>query len=78
MLTEVLEEKLTPEKFVDVLLNFKNSNGSKEQEIYSCIIHNLLTEFQFYRNYPNEQLKRFLEFHLNDFSSSLCKSIWLI
>jgi CCR4-NOT transcription complex subunit 1 len=55
-LTEVLDEKIDPEKFVAVLYELKVSNRSKDQEVYSCIIHHLLTEFQFYRKYPDQQL----------------------
>lgn len=44
------------ESVVHMLKNFKNSSEEREQEVFACMIHNLLHEYRFFPRYPEREL----------------------
>jgi CCR4-NOT transcription complex subunit 1 len=39
---------------VDMLASFRDSGNDKEQQIFSCMVHNLFDEYQFFTKYPDK------------------------
>ena len=42
---------------IEMLKRFKNSGINREQDIFSCMIHNLFDEYRYFHKYPEEPLK---------------------
>ena len=42
---------------VDMMKKWKASGTSRENDIYACIIHNLLDEYRFFSKYPEKELR---------------------
>ena len=53
----MFEEKISVDKIVELLINYKSSTDKKQNEIYSCLIHGLLDEYRYYNQYPKKHLK---------------------
>jgi CCR4-NOT transcription complex subunit 1 len=47
---------VTVEETVALLSRYKGSQNQKEQEVFRCMLHNLLDEYRFYENYPDREL----------------------
>ena len=75
LLRSMLEEKITVDKIVDLLINFKSSSDKKQNEIYSCLIHGLLDEYRYYSQYPKKKLKLFSELFGKIINSKLLEGI---
>merc|ERR1712054_350742 len=45
------------ETAIKLLETFKSSNNPREQEIFACMIHNLLDEYRFFPKYPPKELR---------------------
>ena len=39
---------------VDMLASFRDSGNDKEQQVFSCMVHNLFDEYQFFTKYPDK------------------------
>jgi CCR4-NOT transcription complex subunit 1 len=39
---------------VDMLASFRDSGDDKEQQVFSCMVHNLFDEYQFFTKYPDK------------------------
>ena len=57
LLSSMFEEKISVDKIVELLINYKSSTDKKQNEIYSCLIHGLLDEYRYYNQYPKKHLK---------------------
>jgi CCR4-NOT transcription complex subunit 1 len=44
-------------KVVEILKSFKSSGNSRENDIFSCMIHNLFDEYRFFSKYPEKELR---------------------
>jgi len=44
------------EDVINMLKGFKNSKKPREQQIFDCMIHNLLDEYRFFPEYPEREL----------------------
>lgn len=44
-------------KVVEMLKTFKSSGNSRENDIFSCMIHNLFDEYRFFSKYPEKELR---------------------
>ena len=44
-------------KVVDMLKTFKSSENSLEKDIFACVIHNLVDEYQLFSMYPERELR---------------------
>ncbi len=42
---------------IEMLKRFKNSSVKREQDIFSCMVHNLFDEYRYFHKYPEEPLK---------------------
>ncbi len=40
-----------------MLTKFKSSEVAREREVYTCMIHNLFDEYQFFHKYPLKELR---------------------
>eukprot|EP01102_Stenamoeba_stenopodia_P006983 TRINITY_DN1952_c0_g1_i4.p1 TRINITY_DN1952_c0_g1~~TRINITY_DN1952_c0_g1_i4.p1 ORF type:complete len:1011 (-),score=209.50 TRINITY_DN1952_c0_g1_i4:491-3523(-) len=49
--------KLTIDDAINLLKSFKVSKNPREQEIFACMIHNLLDEYRFFPKYPDKELR---------------------
>jgi len=45
------------EDVINMLKGFKNSKKPREQQIFDCMIHNLLDEYRFFPEYPDRELR---------------------
>jgi CCR4-NOT transcription complex subunit 1 len=45
------------EEVINMLKGFKNSTQQREQNIFECMIHNLLDEYRFFPEYPDRELR---------------------
>ena len=57
LLRNMLEEKITVDKIINILIKYKLSNDKRQNEIFSCLIHGVLDEYRFYDQYPKNKLK---------------------
>ena len=57
LLRNMLEEKITVDKVINILIKYKLSNDKRQNEIFSCLIHGVLDEYRFYGQYPKNKLK---------------------
>lgn len=39
---------------VDMLARFRDSAQRREQQVFSCMVHNLFDEYQFFTKYPDK------------------------
>lgn len=37
-----------------MLASFRDSGNDKEQQVFSCMVHNLFDEYQFFTKYPDK------------------------
>lgn len=42
---------------VDMLARFRDSATRREQQVFSCMVHNLFDEYQFFTKYPDKVLR---------------------
>mmetsp|Transcript_3255 Transcript_3255/g.6046 ORF Transcript_3255/g.6046 Transcript_3255/m.6046 type:complete len:2350 (+) Transcript_3255:179-7228(+) len=49
-------KKSTPE-IIEMLTRFKNSDNPLENDIFNCMVHNLLDEYRFLHKYPDKELQ---------------------
>ena len=75
LLRSMLEEKISVDNIVNLLINYKSSNDKKQNEIYSCLIHGLLAEYSYYSQYPKKKLKLFSELFGKIINSKLLEGI---
>lgn len=47
----------TPEGLIETMNKLKKSNRKKDREVYACIMHNLLDEYNFFHKYPERELQ---------------------
>ena len=45
---------------VDMLAKFRDSAARREQQIFSCMVHNLFDEYQFFTKYPDKVWPHFV------------------
>ena len=57
LLRNMLEEKITVDTIIAILIKYKLSNDKRQNEIFSCLIHGVLDEYRFYGQYPKNKLK---------------------
>ena len=57
LLRNMLDEKITVDKIINILIKYKLSNDKRQNEIFSCLIHGILDEYRFYGQYPKNKLK---------------------
>ena len=61
LLRNMLDEKIPIDKIINLLIKYKSSNDKKQNEIFSCLIHGLLDEYRFYKQYPKKKLEMISE-----------------
>lgn len=49
--------QLSSDEFVDILIKLKASSKNKDNEVFSCIMINIMKEYKFFKNYPEKQLR---------------------
>lgn len=54
---KIYTEELSIEAAIALLKQHKNSPVQREQEIFSCMIHNLFDEYRFFQRYPQKELE---------------------
>ncbi|KAI8142365.1 CCR4-Not complex component, Not1-domain-containing protein [Fennellomyces sp. T-0311] len=47
---------LTMDQMIDLLIRFNSSTVKHENDVYKCIIHNILDEYHFFTKYPDKEL----------------------
>ncbi|KAI9268000.1 CCR4-Not complex component, Not1-domain-containing protein [Phascolomyces articulosus] len=47
---------LTMDQMIDLLMRFSSSSVKHENDVYKCIIHNILDEYHFFTKYPDKEL----------------------
>ena len=47
---------LTMDQMIDLLIRFSASPVKRENDVYKCIIHNILDEYHFFTKYPDKEL----------------------
>ncbi|KAI9491135.1 CCR4-Not complex component, Not1-domain-containing protein [Zychaea mexicana] len=47
---------LTMDQMIDLLMRFSSSPVKYENDVYKCIIHNILDEYHFFTKYPDKEL----------------------
>lgn len=52
----VYRQEISIEDMIKLLQKFKNSQEQRENEIFSCMVHNLFDEYQFFPKYPQREL----------------------
>ncbi|CAG8680674.1 868_t:CDS:2, partial [Cetraspora pellucida] len=52
----VYRQEIGIEEMIKLLQKFKNSQEQRENEIFSCMVHNLFDEYQFFPKYPQREL----------------------
>ncbi len=57
MLENTFVGHTSAEELVDAMKKLKRSNKRKEREVYACIMHNLLDEYNFFHKYPEKELQ---------------------
>jgi CCR4-NOT transcription complex subunit 1 len=50
-------ERLSVDQVIQLLKRLKNSEISREQEIFRSMIHNLFDEYRFFQKYPDPELE---------------------
>ena len=57
----MFEGKISPDNVVNLLIMYKKSNDKRKVELFSCLIHQLIYEYNYLSNYPKNKLKIFAE-----------------
>lgn len=52
----VYRQEITIDDIIKLLQKFKNSQDRRENNIFSCMVHNLFDEYQFFPKYPQREL----------------------
>ncbi|CAB4419785.1 unnamed protein product [Rhizophagus irregularis] len=52
----VYRQEIGIEDFIKLLQRFKHSKEKRENQIFSCMVHNLFDEYQFFPKYPQREL----------------------
>ncbi|CAG8770516.1 16714_t:CDS:1, partial [Acaulospora colombiana] len=52
----VYRQEITIEDMIKLLQRFKTSKDRRENDIFSCMVHNLFDEYQFFSKYPQKEL----------------------
>ncbi|CAG8600334.1 5031_t:CDS:2, partial [Diversispora eburnea] len=52
----VYRQEITIDDVIKLLQKFKNSSDRRENNIFSCMVHNLFDEYQFFSKYPQREL----------------------
>ncbi|CAG8523976.1 14374_t:CDS:10, partial [Acaulospora morrowiae] len=52
----VYRQEITIEDMIKLLQRFKTSKDRRENDIFSCMVHNLFDEYQFFPKYPQKEL----------------------
>ncbi|KAG9303880.1 hypothetical protein G9A89_005790 [Geosiphon pyriformis] len=52
----VYRQEISIEEMIQLLQRFKNSQDSREKDIFNCMVHNLFDEYQFFPKYPQREL----------------------
>lgn len=52
----VYRQEIGIEDFIKLLQRFKHSKDKRENQIFSCMVHNLFDEYQFFPKYPQREL----------------------
>ncbi|CAG8494332.1 7474_t:CDS:10 [Funneliformis mosseae] len=52
----VYRQEISIEDFIKLLQRFKHSEDHRENQIFSCMVHNLFDEYQFFPKYPQREL----------------------
>ena len=60
-LEKVFQGDIQISEFIEIMKNYRNSKEKKQNEIYSCILHNLLDEMKYIHQFPDKELKIFCE-----------------
>ena len=53
---KIYSKDVSIKEMIDLLTRFKNSKSQREQDVFSCMIHNLFDEYRFFPNYPEKEL----------------------
>ena len=61
LLRPMFEGKISPDNVVNLLIMYKKSNDKRKVELFSCLIHQLIYEYNYLSNYPKNKLKIFAE-----------------
>jgi CCR4-NOT transcription complex subunit 1 len=56
--TKIFDSVMSIDQAIDILKELKASKQPKDQTLFACIIHNLFDEYQFFEQYPPEQLTK--------------------
>ena len=54
---KVFSGDITIPQIIDLMRTYKQSEDQGQNEIYACMIHNLLDEYRFFHRYPERELK---------------------
>lgn len=54
---DIFSKKITVEDAISTMLTLKSSQKQEDQELYSCMIHNLFDEYRFFEQYPIQELQ---------------------
>jgi hypothetical protein len=54
---KIYQSEESAREVVDMMKEWKASGNSRENDIYACIIHNLLDEYRFFSKYPEKELR---------------------
>ena len=49
--------RMSPDELLEILKNFQESKSKREFDIFSCMMKNLFEEYQFFPQYPEEELR---------------------
>lgn len=55
-LQKMYANEVTIKDTVDVILKFKNSDNPRDQDVFACITHAILSECSFFKDYPMDAL----------------------
>ena len=61
ILSSMLDGKISVDKVLSMLTEYKLSKDKKANEIFSCLIYGVLDEYRYYNKYPNNKLKLIAE-----------------
>ena len=54
---KVFAGEISVSDLINLMKTYKESKDPKQNEIYACMIHNLLDEYKFFGKYPDKELK---------------------
>lgn len=57
LFVKIYTGRLSIDEAINLLKAFKASKNAREQEIFACMIHNLLDEYRFFPKYPDKELR---------------------